>query len=151
MVVVLRFIGGRGHIYSLYHHQTFFSLLIFLLVLFFLSAFFLQTKPQTICFAVCFLSAFFVAFGNWFAKVHTALLNGQATSASALPTGRASLASVGDPMYPIPSFREFDDECDVRGMNEVEVDEEPLLVHTLQHVELFLQFSTCHTTCSDRR
>ena len=38
-----------------------------------------------------------VAFDNRCARVHTAPLNERATDASALPTGRASFASVGDP------------------------------------------------------
>ena len=37
------------------------------------------------------------AFGNRCAEVHTAPLNEQATDASALPTGRTTLAPVGDP------------------------------------------------------
>ena len=37
------------------------------------------------------------AFGNRCAEVHTAPLNEQATGASALPTGRTTLAPVGDP------------------------------------------------------
>ena len=38
-----------------------------------------------------------VAFDNRCARVYTAPLNKRATDASALPTGRASFASVGDP------------------------------------------------------
>ena len=44
------------------------------------------------------LSQLSFAFGYKIAMVHTALLNGRATCASALPTANASLVYIGDPI-----------------------------------------------------